>query len=243
MNSSRRMPVSKPEKGETKLSTTEKNIPASVSARRATASVQNVQNHAAKMHDNSRPNAVVYSVSNAASATGGRRKVLVGKLQDKEYRDAYVRATLTHGLAHQIRVNREQRKLSQQSLAERCGGKTTQVVISRLEDPAYGKFTLNSILRVASALDVAVLVRLVPYSKFLLETADKSVLGLYAKSFFEEDLSNRQALVTFTVTESESLSQSYMSIGPAKKPTSLPVVAKQSKQSLVECGYSYIKSK
>lgn len=244
MNSSRRMLVNKPVQSEAKLSATEKNIPASASAHKAVASVQHAQAHAAKMHDNSRSNAVAYSVSNIAGVAGGRRKVLVGKLQDKEYRDAYVRATLTHGLAHQIRVNREQRKLSQQSLAERCGGKTTQVVISRLEDPAYGKFTLNSILKVASALDVAVLVRLVPYSKFLLETTDKSVFGLYAKSFFEESLNNSQALVTFTAIEdSKLLSQSYVSIGTTKKPTDLHVVIKQPKQSLAECGYSYIKSK
>lgn len=243
MNSSRRMLVNKPVEGVTKLSATEKNIPASVSVRRAIASVPHAQGHAAKMHDNSCSNAVTYSVSNIAGVAGGRRKVLVSKLQDKEYRDAYVRATLTHGIAHQIRVNREQRKLSQQSLAEKCGGKTTQVVISRLEDPSYGKFTLNSILKVASALDVAVLVRLVPYSKFLLETTDKSVLGLYAKSFFEESLNNRQALVAFTVTESKLPSQLYVSIDPAKKPASLPVVVKQHKQSLAECGYSYIKSK
>lgn len=242
MNSSRQMLVSKPEEGATKLSATEKNIPASVSVRRAVASVQPAQSLAVKMQDNSRSNAVAYSINNIAGVAGGRRKVLVSKLQDKEYRDAYVKATLTHGLAHQIRVNREQRKLSQQSLAKRCGGKTTQVVISRLEDPAYGKFTLSSILKVASALDVAVLVRFVPYSKFLLETTDKSVLGLYAKSFFEESLNNSQALVTFTVTESKLPSQPYVSIGPEKN-TSLPVVVKQPRQSLAECGYSYIKSK
>lgn len=242
MNSSRRMLVTKPEKGETKLSVTEKNIPANVSVRKVAASVRHVPSHAAKTHDNSRANAVVYSVINTASVTSGRRKILVGKLQDKEYRDAYVRATITHGIAHQIRVNREQRNLSQQSLAEKCGGKTTQVVISRLEDPAYGRFTLNSVLKVASALDVAVLVRLVPYSKFLLETADKSVLGLYAKSFVEENLNAKQTLVTLTMTESTSLAQPYLSIDSPSKSPSLGVIVKQPKQLSAKCGYAYIKS-
>lgn len=242
MNSSRRMLVSKPRKGKVKLLETDKNIPANASVRKAAASVQHVQSHAVKMNDKSHSSVAIYSVSNAVGVASGRRKVLVGKLQDKEYRDAYVRATITHGLAHQIRVNREQRKLSQQSLAEKCGGKTTQVVISRLEDPAYGKFTLNSVLKVASALDVAVLVRLVPYSKFLLETADKSVLGLYAKSFFEESLHVRQALVTFTMTESKPLVQPYVSIGANQTSTSLRVVVKQPEQSDAECGYAYIKS-
>lgn len=209
MNSNRRMHASKPKKGEIGLAVIEKNIRASASASKVGAFVQHVKNHAAKRIENSYPKEGAFFLSATVEVTSGRRNALVGKLQDKEYRDAYVRATITHGLAHQIRINRELRNLSQKSLAEKCGKTTTQVAISRLEDPAYGKFTLNTILKVASALDVAVCVRLVPYSKFLLETADKSVFGLFSKSFSEENLYAKQALITFTMAESEPQTQSY----------------------------------
>lgn len=239
MISSHEMLVSKPKKGETKLSEIEKNIPVSASAQKVGVSVAKSKSHAAKMNENSYVTTTVYTVNNAVGVTNGRRKVLVGKLQDKEYRDAYMRATVTHGLAHQIRVNRELRNLSQQSLAAKCGGKTTQVVISRLEDPSYGKFTLNSVLKIASALDVALVVRLVPYSKFLLETADKSVMGLCAKSFSEDNLNAKQALVTFTKTEIKS--QKYVVLGSTQPSTELPVVTSPSKL-LKDCGYALIKS-
>lgn len=47
-------------------------------------------------------------------------------------------------------------------------------------------------------MDVALLVKFVPFSKFLLEIADKSEEGLFAKSFGDENLYLRQAQVTIT---------------------------------------------
>lgn len=240
MLSNRRTLASKPSKDKKKLLVTENDIPAIVSARKPVASVQHVQTHAAKTNE-SYSGSIVYSVS-TAGVTNGRRKVLVAKLQDKKYRDAYVRATVTHGIAHQVRVNRELRHLSQQALAERCGGKTTQVAISRIEDPAHGSFTLNTVLKVASALDVAVLVRLVPYSKFLLETADKSVMGLFSKSFDEENLLTKQALITLTLKDSGEQSFKYISMEPSQTSTELRAVAKQTKQADPGYGYALQKS-
>jgi len=39
--------------------------------------------------------------------------------------------------------------------------------ISRLENPDYGKFTLSSLKRIAEALDVALVVRFVPFSQYV----------------------------------------------------------------------------
>jgi hypothetical protein len=39
--------------------------------------------------------------------------------------------------------------------------------LTRLEDPAYGKQTLSSLKRIASALDVALVVRFVPFSQYV----------------------------------------------------------------------------
>ena len=229
MSSNRRTRVSKPQIDETELSLRERNTRASVSVPKADASVQHVKTHAARKIANQYPKEGVFYVSGAVEVASGRRKALVGKLQEKEYRDAYVKATITHGLAHQIRCNRELRKWTQTSLAEKCGAKTTQVTISRLEDPAYDKFTFNTILKVASALDVAVHVKLVPYSKFLLETADKSVVGLCAKSFSEENLFAKQALVTLTMVGNKPQAMPYVAIGSTSSQSAdFPVVAKQS---------------
>lgn len=119
-------------------------------------------------------------------------------MQNKEYRDSYVSANLKNGLAHQIRTNRELRNLSQTELAAKCGVKTKQEAISRLEDPAYGNYSINTLLKIAAALDVALLVKFVPFSKFLIETADKTPNGLYAEEFGRENLYLRQAQVTLT---------------------------------------------
>lgn len=129
------------------------------------------------------------------------RDSIVAKLQNKEYRSAYVSANLKNGLAHQIRTNREIRGLSQTVLAERCGEKVKQETISRLEDPAYGNYSINTLTKIAAALDVALLVKFVSFSKFLIETSDKSVTGLYAEEFKNENLYLRQAQLTLTLKD------------------------------------------
>lgn len=184
-------------KEKTTLTPTGRNSP-------ATASVMASGSRAA-IENESLLAAYGYSISTPVGVSSAKRDALVSKLKDKEYRDAYVRSTVVHGLAHQVRVNREERHLTQEALAKKCGHKTTQVMISRIEDTAYENFTLNTVLKVASALDVAVILKLVPYSKFILETADKSVSGLFAKSFTEENLYTRQA----TLTLSKKVEQQY----------------------------------
>jgi transcriptional regulator with XRE-family HTH domain len=155
---------------------------------------------AVKATDPPESNTSTYQLKNYSAIANPRRKVLSQKLKDKKYRDAYVKATVTHGIAHQIRVNRQARGLSQQALAELCHPKTTQAVISRLEDTANGKFNIASILKIASALDVAVIVKLVPFSKFLLETDDKTVAGLTASSFQPDDVERGEITLSFTNT-------------------------------------------
>lgn len=144
-------------------------------------------------------------VSTPVGVSAPIRDSIVAKLENKAYRDAYVEANLIQGLAHQIRVNRSKRKWSQADLAGYCGGKTKQEAISRLEDPAYGRYTIKTLLKLAAAFDVALLVKFVPFSKFLIETSDKSETCLMAASFQDEDLYLRQATVTLTMQESPYL--------------------------------------
>jgi transcriptional regulator with XRE-family HTH domain len=112
------------------------------------------------------------------------RKRLLAELKNKQYRDAYAAEHVKTMMPIQNRILREQRGWSQGQLAERR--KTTQSVISRLEDPNYGKLSLSSLLKLASAYDVALLVKFVPFSRLLHEFEDTSPQALSAKEFMEE---------------------------------------------------------
>ena len=92
------------------------------------------------------------------------------RLKVKAARRAYVEAELAIGLAHQIRVIRQQRNWTQGHLAKRL--KTTQGAVSRMEDPSYGKFSIRSLLQVADVFDVALQTRFLPFSEFMFQTWD-----------------------------------------------------------------------
>jgi transcriptional regulator with XRE-family HTH domain len=90
---------------------------------------------------------------------------LLEKLRRKPFRDAYVAEHVRTGIAQQVRVLREQRGWNQGIFAEKVG--KPQSVASRLEDPDYGKFSLKTLLEIASGLDVALHVRFVSFHDFL----------------------------------------------------------------------------
>ena len=114
----------------------------------------------------------------------GSKKGLVEELQNKKFRDAYVAEHVKTSVPIQIYILREQRHWNQTQLAERA--KTTQTVISRLEDPDYGRLSISSLLKLASAFDVALLVKFVPFTRLFEEFEDTSPEALSAKSFSEE---------------------------------------------------------
>ena len=115
---------------------------------------------------------------------GTLRDKLLAKLQSKKYRDAYVAAEVTTGIAYQIRALREQRHWTQEALGQRLG--KGQNAVSRVEDPDYGRLSVKTLTELAAAFDVAVLVKFVPFTKFFIETSDKSPQGLEAVGFCEE---------------------------------------------------------
>ncbi|PAQ00925.1 hypothetical protein CIT25_17820 [Mesorhizobium mediterraneum] len=116
----------------------------------------------------------------------GLRKNLFAKLKgSKAFRSAYVRETVKQGVAHQIRAMRESRNMKQADLAALSG--KSQSNIARLEDPDYGKFTLQTLLEMADAFDVWLSIEFVSFKEGLSRSEDKSVAGLNAKSFSDDD--------------------------------------------------------
>lgn len=113
-----------------------------------------------------------------------RRRQAIQSLQSKGYRDAYVEEHISQGLAFQIRATREDRGWTQGELAERTGQR--QPVISKLEDPDYGNYTISTLKRLASAFDVAVIIRFGPFSELVDYTTNLSQENLAPPSF-EDD--------------------------------------------------------
>lgn len=109
---------------------------------------------------------------------------LLEKLQRKAYRTSYVAEHVRRGIAYQIRALRNQRGWNQGQFAKQLG--KPQSVVSRLEDPSYGKVTVQTLLEVASVYDVALQIRFVPYSTFLQQSRNVSTEAMQALSFVEE---------------------------------------------------------
>jgi hypothetical protein len=85
------------------------------------------------------------------------------KLRNRKHRHSYVVDYTRRFLARQMRAFRGER--SQSEFGDLIGKRRTQV--SRLEDPAYGKWTLQTLFDVAEKLEVEVFVRFVDHSTFL----------------------------------------------------------------------------
>lgn len=108
-------------------------------------------------------------------------KRLIAKLKNRRYRTAYLAEHVRTGIAFQIRAMREKIPWTQTDLGAAAG--KPQNVISRLEDPDYGKVTLQTLLQIANAFDVALVVKFIPYSRFLKEFEDVSEQSLIATPF------------------------------------------------------------
>lgn len=83
----------------------------------------------------------------------------------KSYRDEYLRSSVRGSIAYQMRALRKSVGLSQEQFGKKIG--KPQSVVSRLENTEYGTVSIQSLLDVATSLDVALIVRFVSYPTFL----------------------------------------------------------------------------
>jgi transcriptional regulator with XRE-family HTH domain len=105
------------------------------------------------------------------------------KFERKDYRDSYLQTQVRGGIAYQVRALREKSGLNQTDFANKIGKK--QSVVSRLENTEYGRVSVQTLLDIACALDVALLVKFVAYPDFLGQTEDMSSRGLMVATIQE----------------------------------------------------------
>lgn len=139
---------------------------------------------------------------------------LAPKLADKTYRDSYVSSQLRTWLADQVRALRG--GMSQKEFGQLIG--KPQTVVSRLEDPDYGRLTIETLLDVASKLDIALLVRFVDHPTFLVATNDFSDTALRPAPYNQQTINNVAFYYTVpytTFTNSLAVNQQ---VGHASSP-------------------------
>jgi transcriptional regulator with XRE-family HTH domain len=138
-----------------------------------------------EMKINSEPK--TYTHQRPTGSTSARPSAFVrrlGKWADEEYRQGYLEASIEQGVAWQIRANRKVRGLTQAELAKCLD--TNQSAVSRLEDPAYGSHSLETLVKVAHVFDCALSVKFIPYSQFAEESVDLREENMIALSFNDE---------------------------------------------------------
>ena len=161
------------------------------------------------------------------------RAELWAKMKKKKYRDTFVAAHISTTTAAQIQTMRETQQLTQSDLAKRAG--MAQARISVMEDPSYDKLTLSTLKRVASALDVALIVRFVPFSELVSWAAELTPEKLFCRNFAQDSLDTptlvratasihsprQRAASEFIATATTTLGQVVVGVGGGELQTAM----------------------
>jgi len=147
-------------------------------------------------------------------------KALWARFRSKAFRDGFVSSDVHSNIAAQIVTMREDRGWTQKELADRAG--MAQSRISLLENPSYERTGLSVLKRIASAFDVGIAVRFVPFSNNLDWATDDRPTHLSVESFSDDQMPNRGARgsdwsVQATVYSGQPNRSTSISVSPANE--------------------------
>ncbi len=124
----------------------------------------------------------------------------IRQLSAKAVRDEFVADQVRTRIALMTRALREQedRQWTQTELGQRAG--KTQNVISRLEDPDYGRMSLQTLLEVAAAFDLPLWVDIPEWDEWFRLIGDVPNSSTRRTSFSAANLADRAAAARHGVT-------------------------------------------
>ena len=157
------------------------------------------------------------------------RASLIKRLgRGRESRAQFVSSHIDKTISFQLRAIRERQELSQEKLAEMSG--MNQNAISRLESDWYAKATLSTLKRLAAALDVALIVRFVPFGQLVdwvtgnpFVDTGLSTPALAVPSFDEEMSSSPDLTVVNTAWKANRTIYSHYLVNPVRLPRTIAV--------------------
>lgn len=114
----------------------------------------------------------------------------LSKFDREGYRHAFVAAQVKTWIARQIKLIREKQGMSQAALGKASG--KPQSAIARLENPDYGQMSLQTLLEIAKAFDVGLVVKFTDHETFLNSYRDLGDSDLEADKYDPNRLRSRQ---------------------------------------------------
>lgn len=133
-----------------------------------------------------------------------KRKSLVNELNDPVYRKAFIEAHARDTVAFQLRRMREAKGWTQEKLAvEAFGDPKLQSMVSRLENPDYGKYSVSTLLNLANVFDVGLVVRFAPFSEVVDWDLNKTGPTLEPPPFAEDTALNENHFIAPQLIKSQ----------------------------------------
>ena len=126
------------------------------------------------------------------------REFLKEEFKDKEFEKSYYKGLEKARVAIEITLFREKKGLTQEKLAELIG--TSQSAIARLEDTDYNAYSLNTLRKIADALDLELVVSLREKGEEIYEKEPVQIIHVplwrQMKKNYKFDIQNVETLET-----------------------------------------------